>query len=31
VLTFKDNGQMQVIDMSQLSSQSLKLIATPIQ
>jgi hypothetical protein len=31
VLTFKDNGQLQVIDMSQVSSQSLKLIATPLQ
>jgi hypothetical protein len=31
VLTFKDNGQPQVIDMSQISSQSIKLIATPLQ
>jgi hypothetical protein len=31
VLTFKDNGQLQVIDMSQVSSQSIKLIVTPLQ
>jgi hypothetical protein len=31
VLTFKDNGQPQVIDMSQISSQSIKLIVTPLQ
>jgi hypothetical protein len=31
ILRFIDNGQPQTIDMSQISSQSLKLIATPIQ
>lgn len=31
VLTFKDNGQAQVIDMSQISSQSIQLIVTPLQ
>lgn len=31
ILTFKDNGQLQTIDMSQISTQSLTLIATPIQ
>lgn len=31
VLLFKDNGQPQVIDMSQVSTQSIKLIVTPLQ
>lgn len=31
VLTFKDNGQPQVINMSQVSSQSINLIVTPLQ
>lgn len=31
VLTFKDNGQSQVINMSQVSSQSIKLMVTPLQ